>query len=294
MRKSRFPHIILTLTLALLMLFSFTSAVMADDATPTSTAPVATDLTFSCDIPSYAENTSTSFYYNVLMTYTGEENATVNLSTTPPVGWTSWVTYSSKQVTSVPMEATSNGQTDSKSLSITLSPISGRTPEPGEYKLLFKATTGDVSEEIELTAIIKASYAFSLTTESGNLAMNAVAGKENTLTVEMSNTGSADLENITMNDSKPDGWTITWSPESIETLEAGQTVQANVVITPPKDKTVAGDYNITLRANNANVSSNIVVRVTVDTPTVWGWVSIVIIILVLAGLAFLFMKLGRR
>jgi uncharacterized membrane protein len=39
---------------------------------------------------------------------------------------------------------------------------------------------------------------------------------------------------------------------------------------------------------------NIDVRVTVLTPTIWGWVGIGIVVLVIAGLAVMFMRLGRR
>jgi uncharacterized membrane protein len=35
-------------------------------------------------------------------------------------------------------------------------------------------------------------------------------------------------------------------------------------------------------------------RVTVLTPTVWGWIGLIIVVLVIAGLGVLFMKLGRR
>jgi uncharacterized membrane protein len=36
------------------------------------------------------------------------------------------------------------------------------------------------------------------------------------------------------------------------------------------------------------------VRVTVLTPSIWGWVGIIIIVVVIVGLALLFMRLGRR
>jgi uncharacterized membrane protein len=87
---------------------------------------------------------------------------------------------------------------------------------------------------------------------------------------------------------------VTFSPDKVTSLAAGQTQQENIVITPPEGKTVAGDYIITLYASNAQVSENLDIRVTVETPSIWGILSIVIIVVVIAGLAFLFLKLGRR
>jgi uncharacterized membrane protein len=251
-------------------------------------------LKVTCDVPSYAENSVTSFYYNVILTYSGEDTVTVNVSSSAPQGWNSYVTYTSKQVTSVPMGPMAYGSPDSKTLSINLSPNAGQSPEPGEYKMTFKATSGNLSKSIDLTAIIKAKYVFSLNTSNGNLATKATAGKVNNLAIEMYNTGSATLDNLVFNAQKPDGWVITFEPTKIDKLTAGQTAQANVIITPPKDKTVAGDYNITLSSSNNEVNSSLVIRVTVETPAIWGTVAVIVIVVVIVGLAVLFLKLGRR
>jgi uncharacterized membrane protein len=66
------------------------------------------------------------------------------------------------------------------------------------------------------------------------------------------------------------------------------------VITPPQGKTIAGDYMINFKADTGSISQDMDVRVTVLTPTIWGWVGIIVIVVVIAGLAVLFMKLGRR
>ena len=66
------------------------------------------------------------------------------------------------------------------------------------------------------------------------------------------------------------------------------------MITPPQGKTIAGDYMINFKADTGTISQTMDVRVTVLTPTIWGWVGIIIIVVVIAGLAVLFMKLGRR
>jgi uncharacterized membrane protein len=303
MVKSRFLHLLLCFILVFTLIGAiFASTVSAQDATATPTptetatptpAPVP-EIKLDCDVPTYSDNSGSSFYYTVNLLYTGDNIVTVNLSADNPAGWYSSITYSSKEVSSLPMGPLNYGQPDSKSLSITLAPNVGNSPEPGEYKLKLTATAGELTKSIDLTAVVKAKYSFSMSTDTGNLATTATAGKENHFSINLNNTGSAELTDINLSVSKPDNWTVTFNPEKVTSLSAGQLQQEDIIITPPSGKTVAGDYIITLTASNANVSSNMDVRVTVQTSSIWGVVSIGIIVVVIAGLAVLFLRLGRR
>ena len=60
------------------------------------------------------------------------------------------------------------------------------------------------------------------------------------------------------------------------------------------DRTIAGDYLLTLTANAPEVNKSVEFRVTVSTPTVWGWIGFGIVALVVLGLAVVFFRLGRR
>jgi uncharacterized membrane protein len=295
---SRISRSLITVALVVTLLCSFSMVALADTTTPTPTpTPSPTlppELKLKCDLPSYSENSATSFYYNVELTYSGSDTITVNLSTTPPQGWSSYVTYSSKEVTSIPIGPMAYGSPDSKTLSVNMTPKSGQTPGPGQYTLTLKATSGDMSKSIELRGEIKSKYTFSMYTPSGNLATKATAGKVNNFSIEISNIGSSTLKDINLNASNPNDWLVKFEPDKISSLDAGQKSQINVVITPPKDKTIAGDYNVTLGASNTEASNSMVIRVTVETPTIWGIIAIIIIVVVIAGLAFLFLKLGRR
>ena len=247
----------------------------------------------SCDVPSYSDNAGSTFNYNVTLSYSGTDTITVNLSATNDPGWTSTITYSAKQVSSIPIGPLSYGSPDTRTLSVTYSANTGTTPAIGPHNLTVKATSGTFSQSITLTAIVKSYYSISVTTPSGNLATSTVSGKENTMTMRIVNNSSVALENVNLNAQKPDNWNVTFSPATIASIPAGQTSDISVVIKPPKD-TITGDYNITLGANDANVSNSMVIRVMVSASSIWGFVSIAIIVVVIAGLAFLFMKLGRR
>ncbi|MCL5070835.1 MAG: NEW3 domain-containing protein, partial [Actinobacteria bacterium] len=102
-----------------------------------------------------------------------------------------------------------------------------------------------------------------------------------------------DIENITFKSDAPDKWIVKFNPEKIEKLAADESKDIEVTITPP-DKTIAGDYMLNFSTSSADASSNIDVRVTVETPSIWGWVGIAIIVIVVIGVAVIFARLGRR
>jgi len=287
---------ILVITLVFTFFVGFLAApltVSAADSTPTPAAlpPV---IKLTCDVPSYSDNSGVTFNYIVTLTYSGNDTITANLTTINPPGWKPTITFSGKEISSIPIGPMNYGTPDSKTLSISLSPNQGTSPDPGEYKMVLKATSGQLNQTIDLTAVVKAKYQFSIATDTGNLATRATAGKDNHFLINLKNTGSVPLENLNLSVSKPESWKITFSPDKVTSLGAGQSLQEDVIITPPSGKTVAGDYIITISSSNSQVSSNMEVRVTVETSSIWGIVSIAIIILVIAGLAVLFLKLGRR
>ncbi len=297
MGKSRFLHIILGLTLVFTLLIGFLAAplaVFAEDITAVTTAATVPELKISCDVPSYSDNSGATFNYSVNVAYSGSDTTIVTFSITNPPDWKSTITYSGKEISSIPIGPLQYGSPDSKNLTINLTPNSGVNPKVGEYKLTFNATAGQLHQSLDLTAIVKASYSFSLSTPDNKLNTRATAGKANNFTVNLDNLGTAALENLSLRSSNPSDWTVTFSPDKVTSLAAGQTQQENIVITPPEGKTVAGDYMITIYASNAQVSKSVDIRVTVETPSIWGILSIIIIVVVIGGLATLFLKLGRR
>jgi uncharacterized membrane protein len=130
-------------------------------------------------------------------------------------------------------------------------------------------------------------------TSSGRLNTDLTAGQEKHLGIVIGNLGTADLENISLYSTKPEGWTVTYNPDKVEFLEAGGVKSVDVTIKAPNN-TIAGDYSVTLRGSTLRASDEVEIRVTVSTPTIWGWVGIAIVVLVLAGLAGVFVRVGRR
>jgi len=150
-----------------------------------------------------------------------------------------------------------------------------------------------LKDKIELKAIITAKYELQLDTPTGRLNTDATAGKENFMILVVKNTGTAEMEKITFSSEKPNGWLVTFIPDKIESLPALHQVEIKVNIKPPA-KTIAGDYMVTLKASNKEAFDDVEIRVTVLTPTIWGWVGVGIVVVVIAALSGIFLFLHRR
>ncbi|MDH5695040.1 MAG: NEW3 domain-containing protein, partial [Dehalococcoidia bacterium] len=155
-------------------------------------------------------------------------------------------------------------------------------------------SSGETKGSIDLTAEVTAKYKLSLTpSEEERYSTSITAGKDNYFSVDVVNEGSATIDNITFSSDKPKGWTIEFSPDEIDSLDAGVSQTIDVNIKPPSE-TIAGDYQISLKADAKQALDEIDIRVTVKTPPVGLWVGVGIIVLVIAGLAFIFMRFSRR
>ena len=177
---------------------------------------------------------------------------------------------------------------------VKLTPLRGRNPEPGEYMVTLELSSGDIHETVELKAVVTALYQFVFYTATGLLNTETTAGEDNYLSVWVENTGTATLDNIRFTSGTPEGWSITFNPSEVRSLEPGLAQEVNVTIKPPR-KTIAGDYAITLFADSEIFSpDSLRMRITVLTPTIWGWVGILIVLAVIAGLGVIFRRLGRR
>ncbi len=235
------------------------------------------------------------FEFAVDLKYLGSERKRLDLTFTTPTGWTAIVVsgYPEKQIPAIEM-----GPADrfpvTESLKVKFGPSSRELPEPGDYIAVLEASSGTLTASIELTAVVTARYELAVLPTTGRLNTEATAGEDNHLSIILINSGSAAIENITLSSSKPQGWDITFTPEKVDSLEAGLTKEVDVVINPPR-KTIAGDYEIKLRTESKDFSpDSMTIRVTVLTPTIWGWVGVLIVLAVIAGVGVVFWRLGRR
>ena len=120
------------------------------------------------------------------------------------------------------------------------------------------------------------------------------AGKENHFALRVQNTGSTPVTQIDFLSNKPEGWKVEYDPDGVDQVDPGYAAEIDLIITPPRE-VVPGDYILNLKTVGKEVGTReINLRVTVLTPTIWGWVGVIIVVLVIAGLMFMFRQLGRR
>jgi len=229
------------------------------------------------------------------MLSTSAERKRFDLTFTTPPGWAAFAVagYPEKQIPAIEMGPAEQFPVTEK-IKIKFGSITGKFPEKGDYVLTLEASSGDLKATFDFKAVVTARYELAMLTATGRLNTEANAGEDNHFSILLANSGSAAIENITFSSIKPEGWSITYNPEKVESLDSGLTQEVDVVINPP-DKTIAGDYEVTLRAESKEVSPDpLKLRVTVLTPTIWGWVGVLIVLAVIAGVGVIFWRLGRR
>ena len=252
-------------------------------------------MTISTEFPKLEAVATGSFEFNVKLEYLGKGDRTFDLNTTIPSGWDAYINpqYESKRIPSIVIPA-AEYVANSKNIKINVTPPTWPLAEPGDYTITIEAVSGEVVGTFDLTAIITAKYVLSAAPVNEVYNTKAKAGRDNIYSLEVANFGTDDMTNITFTSQKPSGWEITFEPEKLDVLEIFEPQTVDVNIKPPP-KTVAGDYMITLRVSGEEANADkISVRVTVETPTIWGWVGVAIIIIVIVGLVVIFMRLGRR
>ena len=212
----------------------------------------------------------------------------VSLSANVPRGWEIVFkpAFESKQVSQFRMKA---GTTQGVDVEIT----PPQRIEAGEYKVVVTASAEGDRAEVPLNVAIVGSNRISLSTPSGQLNTKATIDSESKLSLVVKNTGSAPLRNVTLSSSKPEGWQVTFTPDRIDELPAGQELSVTAAI-KPSPRALAGDYLLTLSAFAQQTSDNKDIRVTVETPTAWGWFAVFAIVAVFGGLGWLFWKFSRR
>ena len=234
------------------------------------------------------------FVFEVEFMYTGMEPRSFELRTTSPTGWETYMTPPFEKEKKISAIRLSPGYTYSDKTRVVVKALFWPLPEPGEYPITFEASSGDLIATTELIAVITAKHNLVMVPTIERYNTEAKAGKDNYFSIEIGNLGTANIDNIKFSPTKPEGWIIEFSPEEIELLEAisDQTIDMN--IKPPSDA-IAGDYEITLRASGTQTATDeMKIRVTVKSPTIWGWVGVGIIVLVIAGLIVIFMRFSRR
>ncbi|MDD5127393.1 MAG: NEW3 domain-containing protein [Dehalococcoidales bacterium] len=290
MSKPRILRYVIGVTLLVTMLLTLVVSPVAAQTQPAAT----NTLELVTKFPIFEGNSGDAFDFEVVLRWSGPGSKSFVLTVEEDLPkWQAVVLggYPQKNISAIGVEPDV-----SETVTVRLSPLTGEMPEPGLYKATLTAASGDgaINQKVELTANVKAKYLFAFYTTSGRLNIEATAGKENHLATRIQNTGSTPVTEISFLATKPEGWDVKFVPDEVDKVETGYASEIDVIVIPPR-QVVPGDYLLTLKTIGKEVGTrDIELRVTVLTPTLWGWVGVIIVLLVIAGLVFMFRQLGRR
>ena len=243
---------------------------------------------FSCEYPEQEGAADASFSFSATLVNNSPETQTYSLSAQAPEGWQVSFEPSgeSTQVASIELESAA-----SQGLDITVTPPNN--VEAGRYTIPCSAVSAGETLDMELSVTVTEKYSLDLSTPDGLLSFDTHANEETPVTLSITNNSNVPVQNVNLTSSAPSEWNVSFDTPTIDVIEAGATVEVTARVTP-SDQALTGDYVVTMTANASQVSDTAEFRVAVETSMVWGFVAVVVIAALLAGIGYVFRKYGRR
>jgi uncharacterized membrane protein len=245
-------------------------------------------LTVKAQLPSLRGSPKSNFEYTLNVKNDSGRNLNVSFAAQAPENFETSFTeaYGSQELSSIPIDA---GQ--SKDIKLKVRPPS--TVDAGHFPVSATVKAGDASADVKLALDVVGQPQLQLAGRDGLLSARAVAAQQTSIPVVVTNSGSAPAENVALSARAPTGWKVTFDPATIDRLVPGKDAEVQARITP-SDKSLAGDYMVSVDATSRGESAASQFRITVNTSTVWGMVGAGVI-----GVALLLMltavaRFGRR
>jgi uncharacterized membrane protein len=245
-------------------------------------------LTLTPQLPELRGTSRSSFEYQLGIKNDSGKKLTVSLSAQAPENFDTSFTeqYGSQELNAVPVDA---GQTKDIKLKVT----PPNTAAAGNYKVTARVAAEDASAIADLGLNITGQPKLDVSGREGLVSTRASAGKETSVPVVITNTGTAPAENIELSGSAPSGWKVEFDPKTVDRIAPNENKEVQAQITPT-EKAIAGDYVATIRASARGESASTNFRVTVTTSTMWGIAGVGIIGVALLVMVGAVARFGRR
>jgi uncharacterized membrane protein len=245
-------------------------------------------LSVTAQLPELRGTSKSSFEYTLSIKNDSGKKLTVSLAAKAPKNFDASFTeeYGTQEVNAVPIDA---GQ--SKNVKLKIAPPN--TAAAGDYKVTARVSAEDASATADLALDITGQPKLDVSGREGLVSARAAAGKQTTVPVVITNTGTAAAEDVELSGSAPSGWKITFNPRSVDRIAPNENKEVQALITPT-DKAIAGDYVTTITAAARGESASADFRVTVTTSTMWGIAGVGIIGVALLVMVGAVARFGRR
>ncbi len=245
-------------------------------------------LTLTPQLPQLRGTSKSSFEFQLGIKNDSGKKLTVSLSAQAPKNFDATFTeqYGSQELNAVPVDA---GQTKDVKLKVT----PPNTAAAGDYKVTARVAAEDATATADLGLTITGQPRIDISGREGLVSTRASAGKETSVPVVITNTGTAPADDIQLSGSAPSGWKITFDPKTVDRIAPNDNKEVQALITPT-EKAIAGDYVTTIRASARGESASTTFRVTVTTSTMWGMAGVGIIGVALLVMVGAVARFGRR
>src|SRR5215204_1153942 len=240
------------------------------------------------ELPSLRGTSKSNFEYQLKIKNDSGRNLVIALAAQAPQNFETSFTeqYGSQELSSLPVEA---GQSKTVKLKVRPPSTIGANRYPVSVKASAEDATADASVALEITGQPKLSMAG----RDGVLSARAEAGKEASIPIVVTNTGTAAADEIELTSSAPSGWKVTFEPKTIDRIAPGANKEVQALVTPP-EKAIAGDYAPTFNAAARGENASTQFRVAVGVSTIWGAIGIAIIAIALLIMVGAVARFGRR
>jgi uncharacterized membrane protein len=240
------------------------------------------------ELPALRGTARSNFEYQVKVKNDSGRNLVIALAAQAPQNFETSFTeqYGSQELSSIPVEA---GQ--SKTVKLKVRPPS--TIGSNRYPIVMRASAEDATAETNLALEITGQPQLSIAGRDGVLSARAEAGKEASIPIVVTNTGTAPADEIELTSSAPSGWKIAFEPKTIDRIAPNERKEAQALVTPP-EKAVAGDYAPTFNVASRGETASQQFRITVATSTMWGIAGAGIIAIALLIMVGAVARFGRR
>jgi uncharacterized membrane protein len=245
-------------------------------------------LTLTPQLPELRGTSKSSFEFQLGIKNDSPKKVVVSLSAQAPQNFDATFTeqYGSQELNALPLDA---GQ--SKDVKLKVRPPN--TIAAGKYNVAAKVTADDATATSDLVIDITGQPKIDIAGRDGVLSAKASAGREESIPVILTNSGTAAAEQVELSGTVPPGWKVNFEPKAVDRIAPNENKEVKALVTP-SEKAVAGDYVTTVRAAARGESASQSFRVAVTTSTMWGIVGIALIggaLLVMIGSVVWF---GRR
>lgn len=246
------------------------------------------DVQLTTDFPTLSGPTSTSFKFSLNLANNTNQQVTFSLENDAPAGWTVTANPATESnATTAVVDAGSSTQIS----------VSAKAPDDaaaGPYTVTVRAVGGPQPVEIPLAINITGTFDMTLSTSDQRLNAEVTSGGTTSITLVVTNSGTADLTGVKFTSTPPRDWNVTFTPDSVD-VPAGQTANVTASI-QASSQALSGDYVISMTGRTADnaTSDSVTIRTTVDTSPIGYLIGIAVLVIVGIGLFFVFQRYGRR